>query len=120
MASMDAAVAPYPEQKNFYFSPLKVYEYMAAGLPVVASRVGQVEELIAGGENRLLVSPGDPASLAVALHWLRRDPRLRSQLGEAARETVFQHHTWDAVARRALSLAGVGQESLVVPGVVSR
>src|SRR5262249_36909852 len=40
LASMDVAVAPYPPLENFYFSPLKVYEYMAAGLPVVASRIG--------------------------------------------------------------------------------
>ena len=119
LASMDAAVAPYPEQANFYFSPLKVYVYMAAGLPVVASRVGQLEELIAGGENGLLISPGDPVSLAVALDWLRQDPKLGSQLGEAAREAVLQHHTWDAVARRILSLAGLEKESLV-PEVVSR
>src|SRR5262249_57748941 len=46
LASMDAAVAPYPDLSRFYFSPLKVYEYMAAGLPVVASRIGQLAQIL--------------------------------------------------------------------------
>src|SRR5207244_963195 len=46
LASIDAAVAPYASRASFYFSPLKVYEYMAAGLSVVASKVGQLDGLI--------------------------------------------------------------------------
>src|SRR5262249_53202779 len=49
LASMEVAVAPYPKLASFYFSPLKVYEYMAAGLPIVASRIGQ---LAGGGRQR--------------------------------------------------------------------
>jgi glycosyltransferase involved in cell wall biosynthesis len=107
LASMDAAIAPYPRRSGFYFSPLKVYEYMAAGLPVVASRVGQISDLIADGVNGLLCPPGDAESLAAALDRLRLAPGLRARLGRAARETVLREHTWDAVARRILDLAGV-------------
>jgi glycosyltransferase involved in cell wall biosynthesis len=106
LASMDAAVAPYPELTPFYFSPLKVYEYMAAGLPVVASRVGQLAGLIRHGDNGLLCPPGDAAALAEALGLLRERPALRRRLGEAARADVLREHTWDAVARFVLGLAG--------------
>ena len=105
LASMDAAVAPYAPQSQFYFSPLKVYEYMAAGLPVVASRVGQVAETIRHGETGLLCPPGDPACMAEALERLAADPTLRARLGTEARRRVVGDHTWSGVAERILLLA---------------
>lgn len=107
LASMDVAVAPYPAQSQFYFSPLKVYEYMAAGLPVVASRIGQLVQLIENGENGWLCPPGDPTALAAALERLRQDPGLRAHLGQQGRRTVLQHHTWEKVAQQLLAVAGL-------------
>jgi glycosyltransferase involved in cell wall biosynthesis len=107
LSSMDVAVAPYPPLAHFYFSPLKVYEYMAAGLPVVASRIGQLTELIQDGENGILVPPGDPQALARALDKLYRDPLLCKRLGTKARQTVLDSHTWDATVERMLNLSGV-------------
>jgi glycosyltransferase involved in cell wall biosynthesis len=105
LRSMDVAVAPYPALERFYFSPLKVYEYMAAGLPVVASRIGQLTELIRDGESGLLCAPGDALDLTVALARLRGDTTLRERLGRAGRDQVIRSHTWDAVAARVLALA---------------
>jgi glycosyltransferase involved in cell wall biosynthesis len=102
LASMDVAVAPYPDNPNFYFSPLKVYEYMAAGIPVVASRIGQLAGLIDDGVNGLLTPPDDPAALATAIDRLRVDAALRERLSVAGRETVVDGKSWDAVARRVL------------------
>ena len=107
LASMDVAVAPYPNLPRFYFSPLKVYEYMAAGLPAVASRIGQLTRLIENGVTGLLCPPGDPGALTGALGRLQADPDLRQRLGRAARQTVLTRYTWDAVAARILSLAGL-------------
>jgi glycosyltransferase involved in cell wall biosynthesis len=108
LASMDVAVAPYPDQPDFYFSPLKVYEYMAAGLPVAASRIGQLVDLIQHGQNGLLCEPGDPAALAATLERLRLDPLLCGRLGASARQKVLRYHTWDAVVQRVFRLAGIG------------
>jgi glycosyltransferase involved in cell wall biosynthesis len=119
LASMDAALAPYPAGDGFYFSPLKVYEYMAAGLPVVASRVGQLAGLIRPGENGMLCPPGDAAALAAALERLHRRPALRRRLGEAARQDVLREHTWDAVVRRVLELPGLGCGAWVEEGQAS-
>lgn len=104
LASMDVATAPYPRLTDFYFSPLKVYEYMAAGLPVAASRVGQVSQLIQHEVNGLLIAPGDAAALAEAIERLRNDAPLRERLGQSARTQVLRDHTWDAVAARITGL----------------
>jgi glycosyltransferase involved in cell wall biosynthesis len=104
LASMDVAVAPYPRLANFYFSPLKVYEYMAAGLPVVAGRIGQLAEILDHEQTGLLCPPGDAQALAEALDRLRHDAVLRRRLGRAAQATVLRKHTWAAVARRILGL----------------
>ncbi len=105
---MDIAVAPYPALKPFYFSPLKVYEYLAAGLPVVASRVGQVRRALDDGRLGVLVEPGSSAALATAIAALSADADRRSKLRSAARAAAVQQHSWDSVVDRVLSL--VAQE----------
>lgn len=100
LARMDIAVAPYPPAAagGHYFSPLKIYEYFAAGLPVVASAIGQIPEVIEPGRTGLLVEPGDPDALAAALGRLIAEPALRDRLGREARTAAERDHTW----RRAL------------------
>ncbi len=105
LTSMDVAVAPYPALANFYFSPLKILEYMAAGRAIVASALGQINELIAHGRTGLLCRPGDSAELAAALHRLKADTPLSRRLGKAARCDVVRNHTWDAVACRIVEIA---------------
>jgi ATP-binding cassette subfamily B protein len=105
LRAMDVAVAPYPQLENFYFSPLKVYEYMAAGLPIVASRIGQLATLIDHEGNGLLCQPGDAESLAAAIRRLREEPGLAARLGANARQTIGAQHTWDHVAQRILEFA---------------
>lgn len=117
LAEMDVAVAPYPNRSDFYFSPLKVYEYMAAGLPVVASRIGQLEDVIEHEANGMLCAPGDPIALASALDRLRQDVALRARLGQEARRSVLRSHTWDSVAARILEIAATRQ---ALSGVMER
>jgi len=107
LASMDVGVAPYPALRNFYFSPLKVYEYMAAGLPVVASQLGQLQKLIEPEIDGLLVPPGEVLALVAALERLKGDPELRLRLGQAARAKVIPGHTWDGAVRRIFAIAGL-------------
>lgn len=107
LAAMDVAVAPYPAEQNFYFSPLKVYEYMAAALPIVTSAIGQLEELIQDGLTGLLCPPGDVDALTAALNRLYANPDLRRTLGEAARQTVVAEHTWMHVGKRILEVAAL-------------
>ncbi|MFC7880123.1 glycosyltransferase, partial [Isoptericola sp. NPDC057391] len=103
----DVAVAPYPPLDDFYFSPLKVYEYLAAGLPVVASAVGELPEALEHGAAGVLVPPGDAAALADALVAVAHDDDRRAALGERARQVAVERHDWSVVVRRALGYAGV-------------
>jgi glycosyltransferase involved in cell wall biosynthesis len=101
---MDVACAPYPSQSRFYFSPLKVYEYLAAGLPVVASAVGQVPDALDHGRLGRLVTPGNEAALARGLFEIRADHVWRTELRRLTRQAALDRHTWKAVVDRALAL----------------
>lgn len=103
---MDVAIAPYPALADFYFSPLKVYEYLAAGLPVVASDVGDLPDILDGGRLGVLVEPDQPAELAAAIAALRADPQRRALLAREGRAQAVRRHDWSDVLSRALSLAG--------------
>src|SRR5262249_39990802 len=81
LAAMDVAVAPYPALPDFYYSPLKLFEYMAAGRAIAASRVGQVAEVIADGVTGLLFDPGDRGGFLDCIGRLRNDATLRQDLG---------------------------------------
>ncbi|MFP5316104.1 MAG: glycosyltransferase family 4 protein [Actinomycetes bacterium] len=103
LAGCSIAAAPYPDTKDAgdqYFSPLKIYEYCAAGLPVVASRVGQVPHIIDDGVTGLLVEPSDPFALAEAIDGLAAAPLARAAMSAAARRAATQRHSWDTVLNR--------------------
>ncbi|MDO4231737.1 MAG: glycosyltransferase family 4 protein [Lautropia sp.] len=105
LTQMDIATAPYPSQQDFYFSPLKIYEYLAAELPVVTTRVGHLDSVVMDGVDGMLVAPDDPQALADALMQLVDDPARRRQMGHAGRERIIAGHSWDAVVERFLSIA---------------
>ena len=84
--------------------PLSILEAMAAGLPVVASNVGGVPELVIDGETGLLVPAGDPRSLAAAIERLLEDQSLARRLGEAGRSRVAEHFDLGAVRQAHFDL----------------
>lgn len=105
LKQMDVGVAPYPNLKDFYFSPLKILEYMAAGVPVVASHVGQIPELIEHEVTGLLCPPGKADKLTVLLTDIFQQPVFARRLAQSARQKVAREHSWDAVVTKLLELA---------------
>jgi glycosyltransferase involved in cell wall biosynthesis len=104
LAACDIGVAPFDIQAHralalgFYWSPLKIFEYMAAGLPVVAPAADRLPSLVGHEREGLLYTPGAPGSLASALERLT-DPRLRTELGSAARTRAIRDYSWQAHCR---------------------
>ena len=102
----DVALAPYPRpDHDFYFSPLKLFEYMACGVPVVAAGLGQIEEVVRDGETGLLYPPDELNALVEACERLLSDPDLRLRIGSAAAKEIHNYYTWDHNAERASTLA---------------
>ena len=110
VAAADIGVAPYDTSRlaqlrlGFYWSPLKIFEYMAAGLPTITIPRFPLTEIVRDGEEALHVREGDPADLARAIERLADDPGLRAEMGRKARERVVARYTW---ARHCEQLEGV-------------
>jgi glycosyltransferase involved in cell wall biosynthesis len=101
LAAADIGVAPFdpvrhaPLQLGFYWSPLKIFEYMAAGLPVVAPALPRLGRLVEHDREGLLYDPEDPRALDRAIAALA-DPAVRRRLGAAARDRVVREFSWQA------------------------
>ena len=97
----DLAVMPYPElPKEMWFSPLKMYEYMSAGKAIVASRAGQIAEVIEDGYNGVLVEPGNTRTLRDTLIRLLKNEEECSRLGTNARQQAVEKHSWEQYVKR--------------------
>jgi glycosyltransferase involved in cell wall biosynthesis len=91
-------------------SPLKLFDYMAAGRPVVASEIPSIRNILEASEAVIAVPPENPSRLAVEILRLLRDPALCESLGEAGRAYVEQHDGWPKIAERVISACpGTGE-----------
>lgn len=96
---------PLADGSAFFGSPTKLFEYMAAGKGIVASRLGQIGDVLEHDETALLVEPGNVAELSRTIEMLAKDAELRLRLGAAARARAIAKHTWRANAARILAEA---------------
>lgn len=98
------AVALLPRISRTLGTGLKVYEYMALGLPILATDIPEFEKILSQEVNALLYPPGDVRRLAVGMETMVFDPALRTRLGESASEHFLRSYTWDARMRKLLEL----------------
>lgn len=111
LAHWDVTLAPYQgsvivadgkSDAAAFMSPLKIFEYMAAGKAILASDLPVLHEVLTDGVTAMLLPPDAPAAWADALAKLRDNPLLGSRLGARAREVFTGHYTWHARARHIL------------------
>ncbi len=101
MATFDLAVMPYTQD---YCSPLKLFEYMAMGLPTLGPDTDSVRELFEDGEHLWLVdqSPENHQQLANQIHALMKDQDNMAAVAKQGSDYVRQHFTWEANAKRVV------------------
>jgi len=123
LAASDCFVSPHvpnPDGTEFFGSPTKLFEYMAMGKPIIASRLGQIADVLDDGRTAVMVEPGDAAQLADAIVRVCGDradsAKLRAALGAAARQDALERFTWDAhvdALQRQIAASASGQPHLV-------
>lgn len=84
--------------------PNKLFEYMAAGLPVIASNFPLWKEIVEGNECGLTVDPLNPQEIAQAIEYLLDHPELRQKMGENGRRAVLEKYNWENEAKKLLAL----------------
>lgn len=88
LQACDIGVIPSGKEDDFHYSPLKLKEYLAAGLPTVVPRAGEMSRTMTGGDNTLFYSPGNEEELTNEIVRLASDPTLRESLSKAGRELL--------------------------------
>jgi glycosyltransferase involved in cell wall biosynthesis len=104
LKTIDIAVAPYSKLEYFHFDPVKILEYMAMGLPVIASDQGEVPTILDEGRCGVLVPPGEIEPLANEIVRLAKDPDLCHVLGRAARQRVEEYYDWSITIQQVIAL----------------
>jgi glycosyltransferase involved in cell wall biosynthesis len=110
----DILLAPHVQLADvpFFGSPTKLFEYMALGRPIVASRLEQIAEILEHGRTALLAEPGNFEDLARTINDVLAMPDRGRSLGEEARAEVVKNHTWDQRAAIILSRLGIRRDSV--------
>ncbi len=115
LAAMDVALVLSAGEQPFHYSPLKLAEYLAAGVAVIAPRVGALPEQLEDGVDALLVNPGDTRQLATALRRLREDPDERDRLGRAASRAAADRWSWDRSVQLVLAAIDRSRDNWAAP-----
>ena len=108
--SFDALIAPYPSKivdknaKNTvnWMSPLKLFEYMASGKPIITSDLPVIREILTHMENAILCDPDNLESWIIAIKRLRENNLLRSRLGCNAKKLFLNEYTWEKRANKCI------------------
>lgn len=104
IAAFDYALMTYPQTEGFYFSPLKLFEYLAMGIPVITTRVGQIGEILTHGETGILVDLPKTENFVAAIEHAEKNPDQVRAIGANARRLAVEQYSWQANADRVIAV----------------
>ena len=96
----------HPEAHQIAAQPIKLYEYMAAGIPVVASNFPLWREIVEGNECGVVADPLDPQAIAIAVDRLVTDDQAAERMGVRGRKAVRERYNWESEFEKLLGLYG--------------
>lgn len=102
--SMGGLVLYHPEPNHISAQPNKLFEYMAASLPVIASNFPLWKEIVEGTECGICVNPLNPEEITGAIRWIIEHPIEAQEMGENGRRAVLQKYNWDKEAKKLLAV----------------
>ncbi len=111
LKAFDALVAPFPENEHYkyYMSPMKIFEYMASGRPIISTRLPSILEVMGNGEA-LLVSPGNVTELAQGIDKVLSDQDFATALSDKAL-TAVSNYTWDERVKKILQFIKISSKN---------
>lgn len=94
----------HPTPRYVTSMPVKMFEYMLVGLPVIASNFPLWKEIIEGNNCGLTVNPMNPREIAAAIEYLLKRPELKEEMGKNGRKAVLEKYNWESEAKKLLEL----------------
>jgi len=94
----------HPTRNHLDALPVKLFEYMSAGIPVIASDFPLWRRIIEDAECGLLVDPEDPEAIAAAMLWMVEHPEQAQYMGRCGREMVIRKYNWNTEAEKLVRL----------------
>ncbi len=110
LAAFDYALMTYPQTDDFYFSPLKMFEYLAMGIPVVTTRVGQIGEILTHDETGILVDPPMAENFVEAIERAEKNLDQVRAVGANARRLAVEQYSWQANAEKVIAVCRAALE----------
>lgn len=97
-------IVPHPIERYKTNYPVKLFEYMAAGLPVIASKEGESAEFVRESDGGILVDPLQPGEIEEAIVALMNDPSRAEAMGKRGRQLIFDKYNWEKESEKLLAL----------------
>lgn len=103
-ATFDYAVMTYPDFEGFYFSPLKMYEYMSMGTPVISTSTGQIASILDHDRTGVLVHPPTVQNFLEAVLYLHNSPDKYQSIAKVSRSETIEQHSWLKNAEQVMAI----------------